>query len=139
MLVIKEIGGWTKAEITTGFQDFLINIEMYICNQFLLFLFLFLFILFIFFFFFLVAVIHVFAFAYQPYRDPEKIPWREAKISTGIKPLFKNFSKVLDQKDIANDVATSFNPKKIREVKKQDKKKYDDYPEMEKNDDEEKK
>ena len=108
------------------------------------------------------AVIHVFAFAYQPYRDPgkqkkiyiklflfnlyffffstEKVPWREAKTS-GIKPLFKNFSKVIDQKDIVSDVGDSFNPKKIREVKKLNKKKYDDIPETETllNDDEKEK
>jgi len=44
--VIRRVGGWTQLEVTTGLQEMLIVIEMYI-----------------------VAIIHMFVFKYQEYRD----------------------------------------------------------------------
>jgi len=81
--VITEVGSWSTSEISQGLQDFMVCIEMYI-----------------------LAVVHVFAFAYQPYRDPEKIPWKENIHQ--VKPLLKKFGQVVNQKDVVKDVATTF-------------------------------
>jgi len=85
--IITDVGSWSRTQIAAGLQDFLICIEMYI-----------------------LAIVHIFAFAYQPYRDPEKVPWKENMRQ--VKPLLKKFGQVVNQKDVVTDFASSFKPAK---------------------------
>jgi len=77
--LIHTTGGWTKDQITTGAQDFLICIEM-----------------------FLVSLAHMSVFGYQQFRNPNKTPFLRSIFSGKVKestlPLLKNLSDAVNPK-----------------------------------------
>jgi len=90
------VGEWKKDQLATGLQDFIICIEMFI-----------------------LSLVHVFVFPYQPYRDYHA-PWFNSdETLAAIRGPAKNFSVVVDQKDIFLDLRTVYDPLHIKEAKKQ--------------------
>lgn len=73
-----------RAQVTTGLQDFIICIEM-----------------------FLVSIAHGFAFGYNTYRNPNKVGFvrgiLKANVRETVQPILKNLSHVVSQKDVFDE------------------------------------
>uniref|UniRef100_A0A6B2L8Y6 Transmembrane protein 184C n=1 Tax=Arcella intermedia TaxID=1963864 RepID=A0A6B2L8Y6_9EUKA len=91
--LIPELGDWKKEEIATALQDFIICIEMFV-----------------------LATAHMLVFPYQPYRDRPSSHLTIAEIKGSV----RNFTTVIDQEDILNDL-NIYRPIYVSNAKRQQK------------------